>query len=112
MSRWKLAVIISSVALSVAFAVLSYYGVVRNTQERRQGSARSTLINCQGIEVVKTELRRTILDNLKQLPSIAYYETHPNELRDARLNSQTSLARFAALDCYALPAVKAAGLHP
>lgn len=108
----KFWLMIALTGVSVAFAVGSYALVVRNAQARRVDTATSTLANCQAIEDVKAELRGTIQDNLKQLPLVAYYRDHPNELRDARLAAQASLARFSAFDCYSLPTVRAVGLKP
>lgn len=81
---------------------------MRDQAARRVAFAESTLLNCQQIELVKGALRITIQAGLKEVP--AYYRGRPDELRRARERLRVSVARFAPIDCYKLPAVTAAGL--
>ena len=100
-------------AAVVASMVLLVFAVITSTsdeRDRRISGAKSALTNCQQIEVVKAQLRETIRASLLQLPMIQYYRERPGELRSARLSGETSLRRFSPRDCYALPAVRDAGL--
>lgn len=105
--------------LAVALAAFAVAGLVAMTivfandeAQRRQNQGRSALTNCQQVELVKSEIRKTLRASLAQLPRISYYKTHPEELEFAIKNGEETLARFAARDCYQLPVVKDSGLTP
>jgi hypothetical protein len=92
----------------VAYSVFVYGDTVHS---RRVDNARTALQNCQQIELIKTQIRASVTASQQRLPTIAYYRTHPRELRQALKDSRASITRFHAVDCYQLPAVRAAGLH-
>lgn len=117
MLRTRLMII--AVVASVVFASVSIVSFTRSerarrdaTAQRRIANAQSMLLQCQQIEAVKTALRGTLHASLKALPNASYYKTRPDELAVALKATHLSLARFAENDCYALPVVRGAGLHP
>lgn len=105
-SNWQ-----SYVAMGLAVAA-AFVVFLKVDSDRQREQARSALSNCQQIEIVKTEIRHTVEASVRRLPRLAYYRDHPDELGPALRDAKASVARFAALDCYALPAVRAADLKP
>lgn len=78
---------------------------VQGANARKGVEARSAVSNCQQIEIVKDEIRATVSESVKRLPEIEYYKSHPDELKKAITDSEKSVARFKAIDCYKLPVV-------
>ena len=55
--------------------------------------------NCNQIELVKTQIRRSIATSDSTISSIAYYKTHPAELYQAHRLNQQALQAFAFHPC-------------
>lgn len=74
--------------------------------------AETIAFNCTQNENVKAQITESVQASVARLPQIAYYKTHPNELKVALEDAKKSIMRFAPIDCYELPAVKKAGVTP
>lgn len=114
---FKAVVVITALSMVLAFAAIVAF--TQNEQQRRDAqaerrldNAQSVLFNCRAIEDVKTELRGSLVDSLRQLPRVAYYKNNPNELSAAIRNTKATIERFSAFDCFSLPTVRSAGLKP
>jgi hypothetical protein len=92
---WRAAALVAPALAVVAVTVWFAASQQRATVE-------TSFSNCQQIEVIKAQIRGTVQDSQKRLPTIDYYRTHPAELRQAIKDSNRSIARFKQIDCYAL----------
>jgi hypothetical protein len=107
--RWGSTVLMGLAAiLAVALGVL---GLSRIERSQHEAAARTALSNFLQIEVIKDEIRDTVTASQARLPQVAYYRTHPDELKKALRDSAASVARFRKQDCYQLPLVKDFGLQ-
>jgi hypothetical protein len=104
--RWGLALLL---AVSFLLAVGTVIGRSQNNQTYDQGV--TALTNCRGIEDLKAQIFDTATSQITRLPTIAYYREHPGELKAALADAQKTANRFAPNDCYALPAVRSAGIE-
>lgn len=50
---------------------------------------------CHQIELIKSRIRDSIGTNLRTLPTIEYYQTHPKELTTALNDAKATLRAFA-----------------
>jgi hypothetical protein len=58
---------------------------------------------CTGQNAVRSAVREEIRQAGAQLPTIAYYQEHPEELKKAISDNKKSLKRFAPLPCPKAP---------
>lgn len=96
------------VGILVLTITITFY--ITGISARRESAAKSVLINCQQVEIVKAEIQSTIKDSLTRLPEISYYKTRPEELENAIEQTNKTIKRFNPLDCYELPIVKSSNL--
>lgn len=107
-TEWRSAALAALAALSIAAG--GAYGLVNVRQHQDSLNARSSLFNCQQIELIKVRIRTAVQQSITELPNTEYYKTHPKELATALANANATLKDFEAFDCYNLPAVKEAGI--
>lgn len=103
-SEWRSASVATAVALVIAAS--GAYGLVNVRKHQDLISARSTLYNCEQVELIKTRIRTAVQQSINDLPTTEYYKTHPKELITALANANATLKDFEAFDCYKLPVVK------
>lgn len=107
--EWRAAAL--AVALALAIATGGAFALVNVRGHQDQLSARSSLHNCQQIELIKSRIRTAIKQSLTELPKLSYYKTHPQELATALANTNATLKDFSVFDCYNLAEVRNAGIQ-
>lgn len=109
-NRREWALIAVAAVVSVLFLAGNVWWLVSITTANQEAQARTSLENCQQIEVIKAQIRATVRESVARLPTIDYYRKHPEELEASIKASLGSVARFAPRDCYKQPAVVAVGI--
>lgn len=85
--------------IAIVLAVVLVIGMIGVTAWRGVERRNGLLKVCGQVELVKKQITVTLNRSKDSLPTIKYYEDHPDELKKALENTNKALSEFKPVDC-------------